>query len=253
MNAPVIKRLRTGPEFEDSGVPEVVEPGHQSKPVASPAPFVWGGGDGVDYSDAPKSVGQKKMPIHGGTARETPADVPDQFIRESVMSDCDVREKQLRQDLRRCTRGDLIKRYPAEWNCYRGMLWRERNHGAVIAPQLRSFKGFLGKLGPCPVPGYTIDRRDCLDPEYAPNKVRWASKKTQANNRVTTVMLTGRDGKVRPVTQQAALTGQKPDTIRKRLKRGWTDAEALAGKGPVKNAEDMPRTAPNTLSRRTPR
>lgn len=179
--------------------------------------------------DTSDPVGQRTSTKDGGNPVQNPSDVRDQFIRNSAMSDLEARAHQLSVDVRSRTRKDLIARYPAEWNCYRGMRGRERTNGAVVSGDLRSFAGFLKSLGPCPAPGYTVDRTDCLDPEYSPRKVRWASKKVQANNRISTVLLAGRDGKLKPVTQQAALTGQKPDTIRKRLKRGWSEEEALAG------------------------
>jgi hypothetical protein len=158
------------------------------------------------------------------------ANVTDLFPQNSSLSDDpDPRRRQFAHDLRHLRQKDLIERYPAEWNCFRGMKGRARTGTAVVDPRLAQFKSFLSSLGPCPVPGYTVDRLDPFDPEYAPDKVQWASKVAQANNRTNTVMLRGRDGRVKPIGEWARLTRQKADTLRKRYERGWTDIEIIAG------------------------
>ncbi len=45
----------------------------------------------------------------------------------------------------------------------------------------RDFPAFLAYIGPCPGPGFTVDRID-PDGHYEPGNVRWADKKTQARN-----------------------------------------------------------------------
>src|SRR5437868_7123076 len=110
-----------------------------------------------------------------------------------LSDDSDSRRRQLAHDVRHLRRKDLIERYPAEWNCFRGMHQRARTSIAIVHPDLQRFHGFLRVLGPCPSRGYTVDRLDPFDPEYAPGKVRWASKVTQANNRTNTIMLAGSD------------------------------------------------------------
>jgi hypothetical protein len=137
---------------------------------------------------------------------------------------------QLRHDIRRLTQAELVKRYPAEWSSFRAMKRRAVTDEAVIAPDMATFKKFLAALGVCPVKGWTVDRIDTFDPEYAVGKVRWASKKEQANNRRSTIFLRDRHGVVRPLQEIARATGQKPDTIRKRLARGFSQEEALVGR-----------------------
>jgi hypothetical protein len=156
----------------------------------------------------------------------SPTNVSDLFPQNPILSDdSDSRRRQLSRDLRHLRRKDLIERYSAEWNCFRGMKGRARTGAAVLA----RFTDFLSVLGPCPAPGWTVDRIDPFDPEYAPGKVRWASKVTQANNRTNTIMLAGSDGRVRPIAEWARLTRQKADTLRKRYERGWTDVEIING------------------------
>ena len=44
-----------------------------------------------------------------------------------------------------------------------------------------SFSAFLSHIGPCPGPGYTVDRKDNAI-GYYPGNVRWATSKEQARN-----------------------------------------------------------------------
>ncbi|MEL7476967.1 MAG: hypothetical protein AAGJ55_12185 [Cyanobacteria bacterium J06555_12] len=76
----------------------------------------------------------------------------------------------------------------------------------------------------------TVDRIDNDKREYAPDNVRWASKRTQANNRAITVVLTDRNGICRPLTDWAKLTDQNPNTMRQRRTRGWSDVEIIEGR-----------------------
>jgi DNA-binding Lrp family transcriptional regulator len=157
-------------------------------------------------------------------------DVTDLFpSNQNLSDDSDSRRMQLRRDVRHLRRKDLIKRYSAEWNCFRAMKGRASRGVAVVDPRLDRFKNFLEVLGPCPRRGWTVDRIDPFDPEYAPGKVRWASKVTQANNRTNTIMLSSADGRVRSLAEWARATRQKPDTLRKRYERGWADEEIISG------------------------
>ncbi|MCJ2061050.1 hypothetical protein MKL09_31595 [Methylobacterium sp. J-048] len=96
----------------------------------------------------------------------------------------------------------------------------------MIHPLFEDFRSFLLIVGPRRSPDLTLDRLDPLDPEYGPGKVAWRDKQAQANNRSTTLFLTAR-GKTLPLTEWAALTGQKPKTIRQRLYRDATHEEAI--------------------------
>ena len=124
---------------------------------------------------------------------------------------------------------ELRERFPLEANAHREMLRRE-HRGAIIHSALREFRSFLLHVGQRPSRVWTLDRRDPSDPEYAPLKVRWADKRQQANNRQTTVFLTREDGECRPLADWARLTNQNPKTVAKRIERGWTHEEAIAGK-----------------------
>jgi hypothetical protein len=73
-----------------------------------------------------------------------------------------------------------------------------------------------------------VDRINTADKEYAPGKVRWATKAEQAQNRHTSITLPF-NGQELPLPVVAELTGQKPDTLRARLRAGWRKEEVVAG------------------------
>jgi hypothetical protein len=122
----------------------------------------------------------------------------------------------------------LRLKYRAEWNSHRAMLDR-RKDGAVVADELRDFRDFLLLLGPCPAPGYTVDRLDSKDREYAPAKVQWRSKTDQSRNRGNVVILTDSDGTKRSLAEWAETTGQSRHTLHARRRRGSSDVEVIHG------------------------
>ena len=123
----------------------------------------------------------------------------------------------------------LREKYPLEANSHRAMLSR-RKAGAVVASSLLVFRDFLRHVGPCPQPGYTIDRLANDDPEYAPGKIAWRSKLDQTRNRSNTVFLTDSDGTTRSLPEWAVLTDQSEDTLYSRRRRKWPDAEVIHGR-----------------------
>lgn len=133
---------------------------------------------------------------------------------------------EFQQDLKGMTVAQLRQKYPGEAICHRAMLSRAKDGVAVVAAPLKSFKGFLREMGPRPDATWTVDRIDPSDPEYAPGKVRWADKRQQANNRKNTLKLNV-DGEIKPLTDWARQTGQPPNNIRQRLRRGATHEEAV--------------------------
>jgi hypothetical protein len=137
----------------------------------------------------------------------------------------------------------LRQRWSSENNSHRNMLQR-RMEGAIVASGFQSFPDFLEAMGPKPARSYTLDRIDPYDPEYAPGKVRWASKRTQSNNRRNTVYLTcSTTGATLPLSQWSKRLKVSVDTLRKRRERGWTDDQIVSGKGPGATAP-QPSPAP---------
>jgi hypothetical protein len=126
------------------------------------------------------------------------------------------------------TPSKLRLKYRAEWNSHRAMLDR-RKDGAVVADELRVFRDFLRLLGPCPAPGYTVDRLNSKDREYAPAKVQWRSKTDQSRNRGNVVILTDSDGTKRSLAEWAETTGQSRHTLHARRRRGSSDVEVIHG------------------------
>jgi integrase len=124
----------------------------------------------------------------------------------------------------------LRQKYSSESNSHMNMLARRKTHGALVHEKFREFKSFLAFMGPVPAPGYTLDRLNSADPEYAPGKVRWASKKEQAVNKQNVILLTGANGVVRPLSEWAEVLKIPATTLKSRRAKGWTDAEVLYGK-----------------------
>ena len=141
-----------------------------------------------------------------------------------VTSDLSQRKDALSRDIEQFRMGKMTmsmlrKRWPKEHNSHRGMLDRRKTRGAKVADEFLRFDCFLAEVGPCPGEGFTLDRIDCFDPEYSPDKVRWASKTTQSNNRSNTRLIQFNGAQV-PLSEVARCVGVKPDTLRKRVSRG---------------------------------
>jgi len=137
------------------------------------------------------------------------------------------------RDIQELSRTELRKKYQPEYTCWRNMKQRAPDQ---VAEEYMEFRGFLGDLGRRPSPEFTLDRIDNDNPRYGPGLCRWADKREQANNRRTTIKLIYQGtkypeffGQEHPRTQWARMTGQKPDTLRKRMEAGWAHTEAIDG------------------------
>ena len=106
--------------------------------------------------------------------------------------------------------GELHRKYEKEYNSWKNMKQRCRpSEGEyTLHPSFSDFSDFLSMMGPMPGQGYTLDRIDFTDNEYAPGKVRWADKTTQTENRSSTVFLNINDS-LRSIKGWAETTGQK--------------------------------------------
>jgi hypothetical protein len=134
-------------------------------------------------------------------------------------------------DIDALSRTALSKKYKAEYNSWRNMKQRQKK-GAVIDAEFDDFRSFLRHVGPRPAENQTLDRIDNKNPKYGPGLVRWADKTTQNNNRSNSIHLVDADGTTRPLTEWAEITGQRADTLRQRLRNGWTDTEVIHGREP---------------------
>jgi len=91
-----------------------------------------------------------------------------------------------------------------------------------------SFKEFLKDMGERPE-GFCIDRIDVYG-NYEPDNCRWASAKTQANNRTNNRKINFNYQNLN-LSEWSDITGIKPSTISKRIdKYGWSIEEALTRK-----------------------
>ncbi len=106
---------------------------------------------------------------------------------------------------------------------------RQKTHDAVIHDDLISFSAFLKAMGPRPSQDHTLDRENPHDTEYSPKKCNWADKRDQANNRRMTRKLTYQ-GVEKPIAEWAREYGLKPDTLRRRLTKGWSQKDVLFGR-----------------------
>src|SRR5882724_894990 len=84
---------------------------------------------------------------------------------------------------------------------------------------LISFENFLLDMGPCPE-GFSIERLN-NDGNYEPGNCCWADRITQGNNKRNNVKL-NYNGQLFTVPQLARLASLKPETLRKRMERGWS-------------------------------
>ncbi|QCI64580.1 hypothetical protein [Phreatobacter stygius] len=132
------------------------------------------------------------------------------------------------EDSKSLTATALREKYPSTYTSWRNMKQR-RKAGAIIDPRLEAFSDFLALVGPRPSRDHTLDRIDPRNPTYAPKLVRWLDAKGQANNRQTTIILEV-DGQAKPLAVWAEVTGQRPDTLRSRHAKGWSDHEVLSGR-----------------------
>jgi hypothetical protein len=106
----------------------------------------------------------------------------------------------------------------------------------VCARWLASFEVFLSDVGLRPSPAHSIDR---IDPagHYEPGNVRWATAQEQADNRSTSILV---DGGRKSVATLAREAGLRPQTVLRRLKRGWPLEVALDPKAQEKKRASRP-------------
>ena len=94
------------------------------------------------------------------------------------------------------------------------------NYGArgirVCDRWANDFDAFLADMGPCPE-GHSLDRID-VNGHYEPENCRWASWRTQSNNKRTSVKIEF-NGKTQTIAEWASDLGIRLDTLWRRLQR----------------------------------
>jgi hypothetical protein len=102
-----------------------------------------------------------------------------------------------------------------------------KNYGArgiKVCKSWHTFENFLNDMGEAPE-GMSIERID-NNGDYVLANCKWATRIEQANNKRGLHYLTI-DGKTQTLASWESETGIPAETISKRLKRGWTEKEAL--------------------------
>jgi len=108
--------------------------------------------------------------------------------------------------------------------------WRQYGaRGVSVLPEwVKSFASFrdyiVKELGRCPA-GMTLDRID-TNGNYEPGNVRWATAKIQARNRRNTRFVTAQ-GKTQLCSEWDDELGFKRGVVYQRVRRGWSDEDAV--------------------------
>ena len=102
-----------------------------------------------------------------------------------------------------------------------------KKRGIKFCTRWRSFENFFADMGERQS-GTSLDRWPDNDGNYEPGNCRWATKREQANNRVTNLWFSYR-GKDYTLADLARATGVQKETLRCRLVRpgGWSVKDAV--------------------------
>ena len=149
---------------------------------------------------------------------------------------------ELLHDLENLSSTKLRNKYSREANSHKNRKTACKNVGGKFSSEFDEFRSFLRHAGVIPTTGkWTLDRIDNSNHDYFPGGVRWASAKTQNNNKSDTIYLTFK-GETRPLTAWAKQVNKSADTLRKRHQRGWPDHWVIFGKPPKKTESHIERS-----------
>jgi len=113
--------------------------------------------------------------------------------------------------------------------------------GIKVCPEWHVFKNFLdwamssGYDPEAPFGEYTIDRID-TNKDYCPENCRWVSYKQQARNNRHNHLVTI-DGETMPLIAAAEKYGISINTVKMRIRRGWSDVDAITTPSARANSE----------------
>ena len=97
--------------------------------------------------------------------------------------------------------------------------------GITLCEAWGDFGVFYRDMGPRPSPDHTLDRIDNNGP-YSPENCRWATPTEQARNRRSNRLLT-LNGRTLTLAEWGEVTGIPRALLSTRIRRGWSDQEAL--------------------------
>jgi hypothetical protein len=141
-----------------------------------------------------------------------------------------AREKGLKKKIHGMTRTTEYR----TWSCMKSRCYNDQDKkwdrygGRGIKIQhdwIDSFEAFYRDMGPKPR-GMTIDRIN-TNGDYTKDNCRWATQKTQQNNRTNNKILVV-NGEAMTMQLASEKYGISSDKVQQRLKRGWTEMQALS-------------------------
>lgn len=97
--------------------------------------------------------------------------------------------------------------------------------GVEVCARWLDFEVFAADMGEPPTGDHQIERRN-NDKGYEPGNCYWATRYEQAQNKRNTRTLTYA-GRTQTISEWAAETGIKRETLKMRLRKGWAAEEAL--------------------------
>lgn len=116
----------------------------------------------------------------------------------------------------------------AKSRCYQPSHPAYRLYGArgirMCDAWLNNYEAFLQDVGRRPGRGYSLDRIN-VNGDYEPGNCRWVTAREQSNNRRCTTRVDGV-----PLSIAVERAGLKYNTVRTRMKRGWSVGRALTTK-----------------------
>lgn len=158
-------------------------------------------------------------------------------LRKGTTRSCGCYNDEVRSRMtaaRNTTHGHSKTPTHTAWNQLRGRCLNPNNEkyplyggrGITICERWNDFANFLADMGERPSPKHSLDRIDANGP-YSPENCRWATQKTQQNNRRNNRLLTC-NGETLTLMQWSERTGFKRETIERRLELGWPVERALS-------------------------
>lgn len=99
--------------------------------------------------------------------------------------------------------------------------------GVKICKRWMLFENFYADMGPRPSLNHTLDRYPDINGDYKPSNCRWATKKQQANNRRSNIVVEY-NGEKKNLKEWSEHLGVSYKLIHKRINTfGWTIEEAF--------------------------
>lgn len=103
---------------------------------------------------------------------------------------------------------------------------RYGGRGIKVCERWSRFENFLADMGNKPSPAHTIERING-NKDYSPDNCRWATRAEQAQNTSQNRFLTS-NGRTLCLAEWARVKGLTFDTLRGRIRRGWSVERSLA-------------------------